>query len=151
MRKDDLPKRRTTFKFETPGDRLAGEITSHKFIDSKYEDDDGEKVRTLLLDLDSVDGPVRYYAGRKQQEAIREALDLAEVDELLIGGWLELLYVANIDTPGATNPARRWESVYEPPAQSAPSWAEKPPDLFASDKPIGVGTLEDADEDADVS
>jgi hypothetical protein len=146
MRKDDLPKRRTTFKFETPGDRMAGEVVSAKLIDSKFDDDSD---RVLLLDLDTVDGPVRYYARRRQQEAIREALDMAEVDDILPGGWLELVYAGDYETSGAANPARRWESVYEPPAESTPKWDEKTSALFSPDGPIGVGAPED--EDLDVS
>jgi hypothetical protein len=70
---------------------------------------------------------MRYYAGRKQQEAIREALEVAGWSGELEGGWLELLYAGDIETPGGGKPARRWEAVYEPPAQpvqSAPKWFE---------------------------
>jgi hypothetical protein len=149
MRKNDLPKRRTAFKFDTPGDRMAGEVKSAKLVDSKFDDDNDQ---VLLLDLSTVDGPVRYYARRRQQEAIREALDMAGVDDLLPGGWLELEYAGDVDT-GGIKPARRWDAVYEPPAESAPKWLEDSSDLFSSlsDEPIGVGELEDEDEDADVS
>jgi hypothetical protein len=120
MRKDDLPKRQEIVKFEHVGDRVAGEVRSAEFANDKFNE--GERV--LLLDLDTTDGPVQCYARRRQQEAIREALDVAEVDEILVGGWLELVYASDFEVSGAANPAKRWEATYEAPAESTPAFLD---------------------------
>jgi hypothetical protein len=121
MRKDDLPKRQEIVKFEHVGDKVAGEVLSVEFANDKFNE--GERV--LVLELDTTDGPVQCYARRRQQEAIREALDVADVDDILVGGWLELVYAGDFEVSGAANAAKRWEAVYEPPAESTPGWLEQ--------------------------
>ncbi len=130
MRKDDLPKQKAIAKWEVHGDKAAGEVTADEWQDDKFND--GERV--LVIDLDTVDGQLRCYTRRRQQEAIREALDVAEWDGELVGGWLELVYAGDIDTSAGT--AKRWEASYVPPGGTAPARAEK---VDEPSEPIGVG------------
>jgi hypothetical protein len=111
MRKTDLPKRRTIAKFETLGDKAAGKVRppGPKWEDDKFNA--GERVGVFLLN----DGreEVQLFARRRQLEAIREALEMAEVDEIVTDGWLELVYASDIETANGT--AKGWEASYIPP------------------------------------
>jgi hypothetical protein len=113
MRKDDLPKRRTTAKFEHIGDKAAGEIMppGPQWQDDKFNAGD----RVLVLILNDGDYEVQLYARRRQQEAIHEALDLAEADAISTGGWLELVYAADVETANGTG--KRWDATYVPAGQ----------------------------------
>lgn len=110
MRKDDLPKRKAIAKFEHIGDKVAGEVTACEWQADKFNP--GEQVLAFTLN-DGTD-EVQLFARRRQQEAIREALEYAEADEILVGGWLELVYADDLETSAGV--AKQWDAAYTPPA-----------------------------------
>jgi hypothetical protein len=123
MKLSDLPKRRAIAKFDTVGDRVAGEVLAPgpEWQADKFNPD-GE---VLVFTLGTADGEVQLFARKRQLEAIHEAAELAGADEILTGGWLELEYSGEVEVGSGT--AKCWDAAYRSP-----------------DDPIGVGELVDA-------
>jgi len=101
-------------KFAAIGDGVAGTITeAPELVPDKYANDGNGQVLVLVLSTD--DGERTLYARKQQLGTIGDAVRESDVDEIDVGGFLEIRYVADRPT-GGLHPMKVYSASYIAPS-----------------------------------